>query len=90
MFLRNKQYLDQWQYCFLLHLYFYVSLGYFIVQENERFIVQAASRPSAESLCALTSPYVSAKGTPVLTYSTSAALTLAVYAFPVPRLSDLC
>lgn len=40
MLIRNKQYLDRGQY-FLLCLYFFVSFVYFIVQENERFAVQA-------------------------------------------------
>lgn len=88
IFIRNKQYLDQGQY-FLLHLYFFVSLGCFIVQENERFIAQAGSRHSAERLCALTSLYISAKDIPLLTYSTSAALILLLDTSPVPRLSDL-
>lgn len=62
----------------------------FTVHENARFIVQAGSRLRADRCCALTSLYISAKGTPLLAYNTSAALILVAYIFPVPRLPDLC
>lgn len=89
IFIKNKLYLGQGKH-FLLHLYFFVSLGDFTVHENERFMVHAGSRHGADRYCALTSLYISAKCTPLLSYNTSAALILVAYIFLLPQLSDLC